>query len=296
VSPTHKLEIVRALQRSDRVVAMTGDGINDGPALRAADIGVAMGRGGTDAAREIADIVLADDELGTMVVAVRHGRTIYRNIRKSVHYLVATNGSELLLTVSILGLGAGQALTPVQLLWLNVVSEVWPALALAIESPEPDTMRVPPRERGRPIIGNEDYGRIAFESSLLATSALGAHLYGVARYGPRGGGIGFLSLISAQILHAVTCRSDSRILLMDHGLAPNRQLFYSTAGLIALQAIATVVPPLRSLLGLTLPGPIDLAVVAAATGVPFLISQATKPAPRNPMTVQVGEQENSDAR
>jgi Ca2+-transporting ATPase len=255
-----------------------------------------MGRGGTDAAREIADIVLADDELGTMVVAVRHGRTIYRNIRKSVHYLVATNGSELLLTISILGLGAGQSLTPVQLLWLNVVSEVWPALALAIESPERDTMRVPPRERGRPIIGKEDYGRIAFESSLLATSALAAHLYGVARYGPQGGGIGFLSLISAQILHSITCRSDSRILLTDHGLAPNRQLFYSTTGLIALQAIATVVPPLRSLLGLTIPGPLDLAVVAAATGLPFLVSQATKPAPRNPATVRIGEQENSDAR
>jgi Ca2+-transporting ATPase len=122
VSPTHKLDIVQALQNGGLTVAMTGDGTNDAPALRAADIGVAMGRHGTSAAREIADIVLAEDNLNTMVVAVRQGRTIYANMRKAIHFLVSTNSSEVFVTLGAAAGGLGQPLSAGQLLWLNPVT------------------------------------------------------------------------------------------------------------------------------------------------------------------------------
>jgi len=135
VSPSHKLQIVQALQRSGKVVAMTGDGINDGPALKAADIGIAMGNTGTDVAREVADVVLEDDHLETMVIAISQGRTIYNNIRKSVHFLLATNLSEIMVMFTALSTGLGQPLNAMQLLWINLLSDVAPGLALAIAFP-----------------------------------------------------------------------------------------------------------------------------------------------------------------
>lgn len=276
VSPAHKLEIVRALQGADRVVAMTGDGINDGPALRRADIGVAMGRNGTDAAREIADVVLADDELPTMIVAVRQGRTIYRNIRKSLHFLLATNGSELLLNVSALGFGLGLPLTPIQLLWLNLVTDVLPALALGVEPPEPDILAVPPRARDQPVIGREDYARIAFESGVMSMSALAAHLYGIRRYGPGGGGVALTSLVLAQLLHAFGSRSEDRVLFRRNRLPRNRHLTRATLGLGLLQGMMALLPPARRLLGIAPLGPADIGVIAITSALPFVITDATK--------------------
>jgi P-type Ca2+ transporter type 2C len=293
VTPAHKLEIVRALQQADRVIAMTGDGINDGPALRVADIGVAMGRSGTEAAREIADIVLADDELRTMIVAVRHGRTIYRNIRKSVHFQVATNGGELVVCLSALAIGAGQPLGPVQLLWLNLVNDVLPALALGLEPPEGDVMAVPPRDRSRPIIDGQDYRRIAFESGIIGGSALLAHLYGVARYGAQGGGIALTSLIFSQLLHAISCRSERTVLFGQGRPPPNPRLNQAIGGLVALQALVTALPATRRLLGLALPTPVDAAVIAATAGLPFLVTETAKLAPRHRL---IGPEESNDAR
>jgi len=126
VSPANKLQIVQALQSAGKVVAMTGDGINDGPALKAADIGVAMGRTGTDIAREVADVVLGDDNLQTMIVAVGHGRTIHSNIRKSLHFLLSTNFSEILVMFLSGALGLGHPLTAMQLLWINLISDIFP--------------------------------------------------------------------------------------------------------------------------------------------------------------------------
>jgi P-type Ca2+ transporter type 2C len=275
-TPAHKLEIVRALQQADRVVAMTGDGINDGPALRVADIGVAMGRGGTEAAREIADVVLADDELRTMIVAVEHGRTIYRNIRKSVHFQVATNGGELVVCITALAVGAGQPLGPVQLLWLNLVNDVLPALALGLEPPESDVMALPPRKRSRPIIDAQDYHRIAVESGVIGGSALLAHLYGVARYGAGGGGIALSSLTLSQLLHAISCRSEGSVVFAQRRLPPNPRFNYAIGGLIALQALVTALPPTRRLLGLVLPTPLDAAIIGATAGLPFLFAETAK--------------------
>src|SRR5437870_11416201 len=168
VSPAHKLQIVQALQQAGKVVAMTGDGINDGPALKAADIGIAMGHTGTDVAREVADVVLEDDHLETMIMAVSQGRTIYSNIRKSVHFLLATNLSEIMVMFVALGSGLGQPLNAMQLLWINLLSDVAPGLALALEPPEPNVLQQPPRNPAEPILTSIDFKRIAFESAILS--------------------------------------------------------------------------------------------------------------------------------
>ena len=146
VSPVNKLQIVQMLQEQGRVVGMTGDGINDGPALKAAAIGIAMGHTGTDVAREVADIVLEDDNLETMLIAVSEGRTIYNNIRKTVHYLLSTNMSEIMVSSVSISAGLGEPLTAMQLLWINLVSDIFPGLALALEPPEPDILLRPPRD------------------------------------------------------------------------------------------------------------------------------------------------------
>jgi Ca2+-transporting ATPase len=278
VSPAHKLRIVQAMQGAGRVVAMTGDGINDGPALKAADIGIAMGHTGTDVAREVADVVLEDDNLETMIVAISQGRTIYNNIRKSVHYLLATNMSEILVTFGSVAAGAGQPLTATQLLWINIISDVFPSLALALEPPEPDVLCRPPRNPGEPIIQTADFKRIGFESAVLSVSALGAYGYGLARYGsgPQAGTIAFMSLTLGQLLHAISCRSETISLFDSRRLPPNRYLAGALGGSLALQVSAAAIPSLRRLLGLVSIAPGDGLVIGGAALVPLLVNEGTK--------------------
>ncbi|MFN3594151.1 MAG: HAD-IC family P-type ATPase [Thiobacillaceae bacterium] len=280
VSPAHKLQIVQALQRAGRVVAMTGDGINDGPALKAADIGVAMGAGGTEVARSVADVVLEDDELQTMILAVAQGRTIYANIRKSIHYLVSSNLSEIGLTFTAIALGLGQPLNTMQLLWINLLTDVFPALALSLEPPEPDVLRRPPRDPQEPIIRRQDLRRYGVEAAALTAGSLAAYGYGLMRYGPgpQAGTLAFMTLTLGQLLHALSCRSDTHGLFSRERLPDNHWLSIAVAGSTALQAATVLLPPLRSLLGTTLPMPADILVVGAATGLPYLAIEATKQA------------------
>jgi Ca2+-transporting ATPase len=278
VSPAHKLQIVQALQRAGKVVAMTGDGINDGPALKAADIGVAMGSSGTDVARTVADVVLEDDNLRTMIVAVREGRTIYTNIRKSVHFLTSTNLSEIGVMLTAIAAGLGQPLNTMQLLWINLLSDVFPALALAVEPPEPDVLLRPPRDPAEPIIGPRQFMRYGYEGALMTLGGLASYSYGVMRYGPgpQAGTLAFNSLVAAQLLHAYSCRSEHVSIFHGGKRASNPWLHLAIGGSAALQALTLVVPGLRTLLGTTLLGPADLAVCAAGAVAPFLISEATK--------------------
>jgi Ca2+-transporting ATPase len=279
VSPSHKLAIVQALQRAGKVVAMTGDGINDGPALKVADIGVAMGHTGTDVARTVADVVLEEDNLETMIIAVSQGRTIYNNIRKSVHFLLSTNLSEITVMFGSIALGMGQPLNPMQLLWLNLVTDIFPALGLALEPPEPDVLSTPPRDPGEPIVRPADFRRIAFESAAMSAGTLAAYGYGVARYGigPQASTLAFMSLTGAQLLHAVSCRSARHRVFGGDRLPANRYLNAAVGGSFALQ-FATLLPGLRGVLGLGPVGIADAAIIVAGAAVPFFINEATKPA------------------
>ena len=278
VSPAHKLQIVQSLQRAGRVVAMTGDGINDGPALKVADVGIAMGHTGTDLAREVADVVLEDDNLQTMIVAISQGRTIYNNIRKAIHYLLSTNMSEIGLMFVAIGAGLGQPLNTMQLLWINLISDIFPGLALALEPPEPDVLTKPPRSREVQILKPSDFKNLLLQSALLSSGALAAYGYGIVRYGigPRAGTLAFLSLSSGQLLHAISCRSTESSIFGGNRLPPNRYLTGAIAGSFAIQGLAVAVPGLRNLLGNT---PIDIAdgaVIAGASFLPFVANELTK--------------------
>jgi len=166
-SPEHKLRLVEALQAGGAAVAMTGDGVNDAPALKRADIGVAMGRTGTEAAKEAAEIVLADDNFATIAEAVRAGRTVYDNLKKAIVFLLPVNGGEALALIVALLLGLTLPITPVQILWVNMVSSVVLAMALAFEGPEPDIMRRPPRRADEPILSRFVVWRVGFVSLLF---------------------------------------------------------------------------------------------------------------------------------
>ncbi len=278
VSPSHKLQIVQALQATGRVVAMTGDGINDGPALKAADIGVAMGRGGTDVAREVADVVLQEDDLETLIIAIRDGRTIYDNIRKTLHYMLATNFSEIQVMVIAGALGFGYPLNAMQLLWTNLISDIFPALALTMEPPEPDVMDLPPRDPAEPIVKSGDFKRITFEAATMATAALGAYGYGIARYGigATAGTVAFQTLTTSQVLHALGCRSEKHRIFGTTQSPPNKFLNVAILGSLALQLATQLLPGLRNLLGLTPLTALDGLVVGVASVVPLLVTEATK--------------------
>jgi Ca2+-transporting ATPase len=276
VSPAHKFQIVRALQAEGEVVAMTGDGINDGPALKAADIGVAMGARGTDLARDLADVVLLDDDFGAVVGAIEQGRTIFGNIRKALRFLLATNFSEILLTVGALALGLGRPLSPAQFLWINVLSDVFPALALAVEPPDPEVMARPPRRPGEPIVSRRSLAATTADAAVIAGAALGAYHLALARGAAAGRAatVAFTTLTSGQLLYALTCRSGARPGLA--GLGKNPLLVGAVGGGLALQAAATTVPFLRRLLGTTPLTAADWSVVAGGAALPLAISELSK--------------------
>jgi len=280
-TPADKLRITRALQRSGHIVALTGDGINDSPALRAANIGIVMGLSGTDGARAVADIVLASDDLPAIVTALELGRTTYANIRKSIHFLLATNFSEILVVLLATALGLGQVLTPLQLLWINLISDVLPALGLALEPAEHDVLDRGPHPAETPILGRPEMAVLAREGAAIAAGALASYGLGMARHGDaaRAGTMAFSSLVGGQLLNAVTARSAHTGFFGSEPLPANRPLAAALLGSAALQLLLLTFPPLRRFMGMARLDLGDAAASAAGAILPYIANEAAKALP-----------------
>jgi Ca2+-transporting ATPase len=257
VTPDAKVDVVQDLQRRGHVVAMTGDGVNDAPALETADVGVAMGQRGTDIARAVADVVLARDDLPAIVEAVAEGRRLYDNVRRAIDYLVATNSSEVMVMLAG-ALAARSPLTPLQLLWLNMLTDVVPALALAVEPADPRAMDRPPRDPNAALFGPPDYRRLGRSAAGMAAASLAGWVYGAARGAPSAAA--FTSLVTAQLVHTCACRA--------RGAGPNPALARALAGSVAIQVLAYAAPGLRGALGLGGATPADVAVAAIIGALP----------------------------
>ena len=211
VSPAHKLRIVRALKRAGHVVAMTGDGVNDAPALREAAVGVAMGKTGTDVAREASSMVLLDDDFSTIVRAVREGRSIYDNVRKFIRYLFSCNLGEVFTMVAAAIAGLPLPLTPAELLWMNLVTDGLPALALSYEPPDKDVMDRPPRPPEEGLFSRGLWLRIVGRGAYVGTAALTAFMWGLLRGDAAlASTLAYATLVTVQLVSAFDCRSEER--------------------------------------------------------------------------------------
>ena len=212
VLPKHKLRLVKAFRRLGEVVAMIGDGVNDAPAVKEADIGIAMGKTGTDVTKQSAEIIITDDNFATVVTAVGQGRSIYENIRRSVRYLLATNAGEVILMFGNVLLGMPLAMIPIQLLWLNLLGDGLPALALAVDPPDPQLMLRPPRAKDSSIFDGGMKGKI-----LSRGLAIGLTGMGIFSWGLRGNDLfraqtmTLAMLTGSQLLHAMDCRHDRQV-------------------------------------------------------------------------------------
>jgi Ca2+-transporting ATPase len=275
-SPAMKLEIVRALQQRGHVVAMTGDGINDGPALKTADVGVAMGVTGTDFAHAMSDLVLRDDHPAAMLQAIEEGRTAFINIKKSVRYLVATNLSELAATTFAVAAGLPEPFDPLALLWTNIVTDIWPAIALGLEPAEPGIMEQPPVSLRGGLLERSEWGAVATDAGTMTLASLASFGYGLARYGagPQARTLAFMTLTSSQLLYALSMRSGRP--LRRGGLQPNPTLRRAVGWSMAAQAGTVLLPLARQVLRTTPLGPVDALVVAGTAVLPLLARELLK--------------------
>ncbi|PJK30198.1 cation-translocating P-type ATPase [Minwuia thermotolerans] len=275
VPPSRKLDIVRALQRSGLVVGMTGDGFNDAPALKAADIAIAVGGGGATAARDVADAIIENGDLRGIVEGVEQGRTIASNIRKAVHFMISTNLSEILVVLAETLNPGDQLESPMEMFWLNLVTDVLPGLGLALEPPEREVMSLPPRDPKEPILTMRELRHAGLESFVLSGGTMLAHFYGLSRYGPgpHTRTLTLTSLVTAQLLHAFACRFDRFVPLGGRALFGNRTLNRAVGASFALQTLPLFFPPVRRLLGIAPARPMDFAIAALAGAGAFLVNE-----------------------
>jgi len=281
VSPEHKMRIVKAWQKKGQVAAMTGDGVNDAPALKAADIGCAMGQAGTDVAKGAAHMILTDDNFSTIVSAIEEGRGIYANIRKAIHYLLSCNIGEIFTIFIATLLDFGQMpLAPVQLLWLNLVTDSLPALALGVEPVEEGVMDAPPRDAAAGLFDREFAFRLLWQGGMVGALTLAAYFLGLKTAAPgleaaAAGTMAFAALTLSQLFHAFNVRSEDRSLLAIGPLsnpAMNRAFLVG----VLLQLAVLLLPPLQGVFCVV---PLDgrqwLTVLALAAA-PIPICELTK--------------------
>jgi Ca2+-transporting ATPase len=277
VSPVHKLKIVDAIKKNKHIAAMTGDGVNDAPALKKADIGVAMGITGTDVAKETADMILTDDNFASIVAAVEEGRVIYSNIRKFIFFLLSCNIAEILIIFVAMLTGLPVPLKPIQLLWLNLLTDAFPALALGMEKREPDIMKRPPRDPDEPIMNKRMKWQIAIQSTFMTVAVLGVFVYALnfengiqtART------YAFTTLIFSELLRAYTSRSET-FSVFKIGFFTNKYMVGGTIISFLLLLTVIYVPYLRSVFDTTFLSFHDWDIIVAFGLVPFIAAEVSK--------------------
>lgn len=277
-SPEHKIRIVRALQSHGEVVAMTGDGVNDAPALTRADVGIAMGIKGTEATKEAAEIVLADDNFATIERAVEEGRRIYDNIRKSVVFLLPTNGAQSLVILVAVLLGLSLPLSPVQILWVNLVTAVTLSLALAYEPAEPGIMDRPPRSPREPVLSRRSLVLVVGASLLIGGVTLAVYL--VEKALGEGDGVARTSAVTVlalgQVAFLLSCRFLTRSSLTPRVLVGNRVVWLAVGVLLVLQLVFTYAPFMHTWFESAPLAPREWALAVAGAVVVFLLTEALK--------------------
>ncbi len=282
VTPEHKMRIVRAFKKRGQVVAMTGDGVNDAPALKASDIGCAMGKAGTDVAKGAADMVLTDDNFAAIVRAVEEGRGIYSNIRKAIHYLLSCNVGEILAVFTATALGFKQMpLVPVQLLWLNLVTDSLPALALGVEPVERDVMTRPPRGVKESLFSRKFVFRLGWQGLMVGGLTLLAYFLGMAVIPAAAGGaatantMAFATLTMCQLFHAYDVRSEDRS-LFSVGVLTNPAMNRAFLIGFAMQLAVLLLPPLQGVFSVVPLGPAQWLTVLGLAIAPVLVCELAK--------------------
>ncbi len=280
VTPEDKLSIVRGWKARGEVVAMTGDGVNDAPAVREAHVGVAMGRAGTEVTREAASVVLTDDNFASIVEGVREGRAIYDNIRKTVVYLLSGNTAELAVMLGAAVAGAAPPLLPTQLLWVNLVTDGLPALALAVEPPGEDVMSRPPRPPEEPILGRPQWSSVVLTGMVEAAVVLGTYLWACDTYAPElARTLAFDVLVTSELLRAFAARSD-HLIFWEVGAFTNVKLLGVIALSAGFQLTLHLLPAARDLFHLALPTAPQAALAVALGLVPVTVIELSKLARR----------------
>lgn len=279
----HKLRIVAALKSRGIICAMTGDGVNDAPAVKAASIGVAMGKAGADVTKEAASLVLADDNYATIVAAVEEGRAIYANIRKFIFFLLSSNAGAVLFVLTASLLGWESPLAPIQILWINLITNGLPALALGVDQRDPAQMRQPPREPGGAILSGREYLHMVGVGAVMCATAL----YGFAHFLPdprhatspaelaHARAVVFAILSVGPLAYSFTCRSANKTLFA-MGVFSNRALWGAALIGLGLQALAIYVPPLHPLFKTAPLGGMDVVWVFALALTPFVLLEGMK--------------------
>jgi P-type Ca2+ transporter type 2C len=273
VSPHHKVRIVEALQRCGRTAAMTGDGVNDAAALKRADIGIAMGITGTEVTKEAADLVLADDDFGTIVAAVERGRTIYDNIVSFVRFQLATNIGAILTILGARLLGLPTPFTPIQILWVNLIMDGPPAMALGVDPARPDTMTRPPRDPSAQILDRDRFLRLLLSGVVMAAGTLALFRWGSVVRPDDGGAfaitLAFTTFVLFQFFNAVNARVETTTVFSRHTLR-NGKLWAALAGVFVLQVASVYFTPLQNIVD-TVPLAIDHWLLAGATASSILV-------------------------
>jgi Ca2+-transporting ATPase len=278
VSPNQKLDLIELFQKKGQIVAMTGDGVNDAPALKKADIGIAMGQRGTQVAQEASDMVLTDDAFSTIVSAIEQGRVIFNNIRRFIYYLMSCNVSEVMVVAMATIIGTALPILPLQILFLNLVTDVFPALALGVGEGEEGIMRKPPRNPEQPILGSGEWVGIAGYAFIITVSVLGSLFIGMEYLlltADKAVTLSFLTLAFAQLWHVFNMRSsDSKF--WDNTITTNGYIWGALLLCTGLLFMAVYVPIFSDVLKVTPPTLTGWIVVFVMSGIPLLVGQLWK--------------------